>query len=64
MEESLCIVSTKKVPQDGAELEELRSWDHEPHFIKMIIAIYRSREKTCLLQATQHDFTPTTVAIL
>ena len=49
----------QKAPEDVAEREELRSWDHDLHFTKMS----RPREKTSLLQATQHDFTPTTVDI-
>ena len=54
------IVSTKKAPEDVAEPEELRSWNHELHFHQNVS---RPREKTSLLQATQHDFTPTTVHI-
>ena len=42
------IVSTKKAPEDIAEPEELRSWNHVLHFHQNVS---RPQEKTCLLQA-------------
>jgi hypothetical protein len=54
------VVSTKKAPEDVAEPKELRSWNHELHFHRNVS---RPREKTSLLQATQHDLPPTTVDI-
>ena len=47
----------QKAPEDEAELEELRSLDHELHFTKILLVL----EKTCLLLATYHDFALATV---
>jgi hypothetical protein len=47
----------QKAPENVAELEELRSWDHELHFTKIALVHWR---KTCLLQVT-HDITLFTV---
>jgi len=35
------IVSTKKAPEDVAELEALRSWNHELHFTKICLDHWR-----------------------
>jgi len=46
----------QKAPENVAELEELRSWDHELHLVAIYQNISTPREKkTCLLQATSRS---------
>jgi hypothetical protein len=45
----------QKAPKNVAELEELRSWDHELHFTKIFL-VHR-RKKTYLLHLAAGDVT-------